>query len=185
MRPVSTRQPSPLLRTRTAPSSLLRHSIEATTMGARPMRSTRTRTFGAAFLSAWLGFLACLMGCSPSAFGSPRESASCPPPANAVTTVAAHKSAAHKTSAPCCTHHGQSPAPGNRAPQKQSPYCCPMDATFQKQSQTPQFAIHLIAVGLATPLASAPPPAFAPLASDPHRIHSGRDVLLQSRILRV
>ena len=86
---------------------------------------------------------------------------------------------------PCC-HHGRGASSKNK-PVAQTVSCCPLDATLmQKQDPVSRLRGHWSVVVL---LLLAFHPSFPLSASDrenaPTVWHAGRDVLLQTHILRI
>jgi hypothetical protein len=136
------------------------------------MRHSKLKSTTAIFLSAWLGFLACLMGCAHPAFAS---------------SAAAECSTSEVTNAPsdapssCCEHHKKSGAPGKRS---QPLSCCPLNATLHKQTTASAVSVQppVIIAQLTIPTV----PLFAAaFEKPPHRLDSGREFLLQGRVLRI
>src|SRR5271156_2574194 len=110
----------------------------------------------AIFLSAWLGFLACLLGCAP-AFASPAVS-ECP------TTEATN--AATEAPSSCCEHHKR---PGGRPDKSSQPLsCCPLNATLHKQTNASAVAVQPPAVAVVLITIPSLPPFSSVLENPPH-----------------
>lgn len=146
------------------------------------MHLLRLRLLTATALSLWIGFLACVLGCAQPVLSSTKpaqiqlsepESAA---PADANGTVS--------TEGPCC-HHSRETQKDKQHVQTIS--CCPLDATLlQKQdpvslSRT-SFFVAVAVLPLFHPslqLSAGTEINTSPLA------HTGRDILLQARLLRI
>lgn len=136
------------------------------------MKESKLKSGTAVFLSAWLGFLACLLGCAHPAFAS-LAAAECP--------------AGEATNAPsdapssCCEHHKRSGAPDKSS---QPLSCCPLNATLHKQTTASAVAVRPPVALTQLTIPSVPLFAVA-FEKPPHRLDSGREFLLQSRVLRI
>lgn len=125
-------------------------------------------------LAAWMGFLVCLLGCVPSTLaGQP-----CP--------ISKAAKQCGKPSDSCPHHRKQPNNPCNSQNCPPSAACCPAGIVVQKQPPKPQLVplsstaaapAALIAVANASPVGAPNGP--------PHLLNTGRDILLQSRILRI
>jgi hypothetical protein len=142
------------------------------------MNAFRSRSLIATVLSLWLGFLACALGCAnPVSASTPRSSSQ----VKTNETLCSDGNDAAGDS-PCCTSHGSS-----RPSQKHhSISCCPLDATLmQKQDASSLVAIH-VHLAVFTLLSFHPSiPLSTPAEGSPSIWHEGRDVLLQTHILRI
>jgi hypothetical protein len=142
------------------------------------MNAFRSRSLTATMLSLWLGFLACALGCAhPVAASTPRSSSQ----VKANGTLCSDGNDADGDS-PCSTGHGSS-----RPSQKHhSISCCPLDATLiQKQDASSLVAIR-VHLAVFTLLIFHPSiPLLTPSEAPPTIWHEGRDVLLQTHILRI
>jgi hypothetical protein len=142
------------------------------------MNVLRLRSLTATALSLWLGLLACALGCAhPVAASTPRSSSQ----AKANGTLCTGGDNADGESS-CCTGHGSS-----RPSQKHHRIsCCPLDATLiQKHDASSLVAshVHLAVVEL---LVSHPSAAlWTPIEGTPIVWVEGRDILLQTHILRL
>ena len=147
------------------------------------MNTLRVRSLTATVLSIWLGFLACVLGCALPAVGSETSS-----PARVFTSdTAANEDSNGKMAdaGPCC-HHGHGTSQKNK-PGAQTVSCCPLDATLiQKQDPVSRLRGHW---SVAVLLLLVFHPSFPLSASNgnnaPTVWHAGRDVLLQTHILRI
>ena len=136
------------------------------------MKQSKLKSATAMFLSAWLGFLACLLGCAHPAFAS-AATPECP--TSEVTNAPSDAPSS------CCEHHKRPGAPDKSS---QPLSCCPLNATLHKQTTASAVAIQppVVFAQIALP----PAPLFtAFFERPPHHLDSGRDFLLQSRILRI
>ena len=146
------------------------------------MHVFRPRSLTANALSLWIGFLACVLGCAQPVLSSTKsahahlsepESAA---PGDANGTVGSE--------GPCCHHTRGSQK--NKQP-AQTISCCPLDATLlQKQdpvSHLRDFSSLLIFTLLQ--FHSSLELSALTAASDPPLWHTGRDPLLQTRLLRI
>jgi hypothetical protein len=147
------------------------------------MNAMRLRSWMATGLSLWLGFLACVLGCAQPVLGSETSSH---------TRVFALNPAANEggngemgDAGPCC-HHGRG-ASSKKKPVAQTVSCCLLDAALmQKQDPVSRLRGHW---PVAVLLLSVFQPSFPLSASHredaPTVWHAGRDVLLQTHILRI
>jgi len=128
-------------------------------------------------LSCWLGFLACILGC---AMPLPASTSSCEKKQIAAEATAA----AEQVSDMACCHHNRGSSGSHRhAPNDGS--CCSLNVTLtQKHDQSPSLVGNSY-VAAQTPLAVT----NASLTFDEVPATSlwptGRDVLLQARVLRI
>jgi hypothetical protein len=136
------------------------------------MQHGKLRSTTSVFLSAWVGFLACLMGCAHPAFAS----AAVPEcPSTEATNTASD------TPDSCCEHDKRSGAPEKSS---QPLSCCPLNATLHKQTTASAIAIPP-PLALAQVKGPSVPLFAAALEKPPHHLDSGREFLLQSRVLRI
>jgi len=131
-------------------------------------------------LSCWFGFLACLLGCAqPALAARPCDSAQTP----SEHVIPASTDAGDR---PCCNHgRNRSGAPGKK--QHKSASCCPLDATLAQKRDTvrPMSARAHLAV-LASFLLPSPSPLVANGELPRTSVwHAGRDILLQTHVLRI
>jgi hypothetical protein len=137
------------------------------------------RPFTATLLVLWLGFLACVLGCSQPVLAS-----------TPWRTQISHSSDAVNNSgqlvdaAPCCHHHRTSDK-NKQGPQTLS--CCPLDATLiQKQDSVSSKSVHPYIVVL-MPFVFNPSVRLSAVnqtnATAP--CPAGRDVLLKAHVLRI
>ena len=143
-------------------------------------------------LSLWMAVLACLMGCTIPSLASP---ASIIPPSLRQNSPA--QSAADLLSGmpnmndmPGCPHHsgGHAPAtPSQPHPARGGPMsCCPVEVTVASKPHT--VAPHISPASDFLPAPNFNLPAIPPLHSVknlPPVLHSGRDTLLATRLLRI
>jgi hypothetical protein len=133
-------------------------------------------------LSIWLGFLACVLGCAQ-------------PTVAAEICSTAQQTSLHSSpfanpvdadGGSCCHHQrGSSKNSGNK--QQSSVSCCPLDATvIQKQtlSSPSPVAVHIAITALLVFDLSAHSLSTDRIVQPP-LWQSGRDVLLQARVLRI
>src|ERR1700733_835425 len=142
------------------------------------MNVFRPRSLTATVLSLWLGFLACALGgAQPVTASTPRSSLQ----VKTNETLCNDGNDADGESS-CCTGHGSS----HPSQKHHSISCCPLDATLiQKHDASSLVAshVHLAAVEL---LIFHPSISLSTRIESPPTIwHEGRDVLLQTHILRV
>ena len=147
------------------------------------MNGLRLRSWMATGLSLWLGFLACVLGCAPPVLGSETSSHS---------GVFALNPAANEDgngemgdAGPCC-HHGRGASPKNK-PVAQTVSCCPLDASLM-QKQDPVSRLRgqwSVAVLLLLVFHPSFPLSASHRENSPTVWHAGRDVLLQTHILRI
>src|SRR5262249_40816991 len=135
------------------------------------MQQSKLRSVMSIFLSAWLGFLACLMGCAHPAFAPPTSKC----PVGQATNV--------PSDAPnsCCEHHKRPGVPSKSGSTPLS--CCPLNTTLHKSTASAA-AVQPDVLLAHTALPSAPL-STTHFESPVHHLGSGRDVLLQSRVLRI
>ena len=147
------------------------------------MNGLRLQSLMATGLSLWLGFLACVLGCAQPVLGSETSSH---------TGVFALNPAANEDgngemgdAGPCC-HHGRG-ASSNNKPVAQTVSCCPLDATLmQKQDPVSRLRGHWsVVVFLLLVFHSSFPLSASDRENAPTVWHAGRDVLLQTHILRI
>lgn len=147
------------------------------------MHLLRPRSLTATALSLWIGFLACVLGCAQPVLSSTR-------PGHA-HLLSEPESAAHGdangtvgSEGPCC-HHARG-SQKNKQP-AQTISCCPLDATLlQKQdpvSHLRDFSSLLIFTLLQ--FHSSLELSAATATNDPPLWHAGRDLLLQTHLLRI
>jgi hypothetical protein len=139
------------------------------------------RPLTATVLALWLGFLACLLGCAQPVLAS-RPSR---------TQIVESKTTANEADgkigdAGACCHHHHGSSDGNK-PGVQTISCCPLGATLiQKQDPGSVNNGHHDAVVLMIFVLN---PSFRLSAgkgiNTPPIGHAGRDVLLQTHILRI
>jgi hypothetical protein len=137
------------------------------------MQQSKLQSTTAIFLSAWLGFLACLLGCARPAFASP-AAPKCP--------ISEATNDAREAPDSCCEHHKRPGAPEKNGAQPLS--CCPLNATLHKQITASAAAVQrpVALARITIPSVSRSTTFF----EDPaHHLESGRDLLLQSRVLRI
>jgi hypothetical protein len=132
-------------------------------------------------LALWLGFLACVLGCSQSVL------ASTPASIQIFESKAAENDVDTNTgdAGSCCHHHQGTPGKNNQGLQSIS--CCPLDATLiQKRDPASFVSIHSYTVVLMLFVLNS---SFRVSVSDrvdsPHVCHAGRDVLLETHVLRI
>jgi hypothetical protein len=146
------------------------------------MHLLRPRSLTATALSLWIGFLACVLGCAQPVLSSTK-----PAHAHLSEPESAARGDANGTvgsEGPCCHHTGGSQKSKQTA---QTISCCPLDATlFQKQdpvSHLRDFSSALIFTLLQ--FGSSLELSARTAASEPPLRHTGRDLLLQTRLLRI
>lgn len=143
------------------------------------MSVLRPQSLTATVLSLWLGVLACALGCANPVSASTPRSAS-----QAVKGSAAlcnDRDDADGDS-PCCTGHGSS-----RSSQKHhNVSCCPLDATLIQKQDTSSIIVAHVHLAVFTFLISHPSTAlWTPVEGAPTIRLEGRDILLQTHILRI
>lgn len=139
------------------------------------------RPLTATVLAFWLGFLACLLGCTQPVLAS----------APSHTEIFESRTPANEADskmgdAGSCCHHHHGTSDGNKRG-VQTISCCPLDATLiQKQDPGSANSGHHYAVVLMIFVLN---PSFRLSARNgintPPVGHAGRDVLLQTHILRI
>jgi hypothetical protein len=147
------------------------------------MNALRLRSLTAAGLSFWLGFLACVLGCALPALGSETS----PHAGVFALPIAANEDGNGEMAdaGPCC-HHGRGSSQKNKQG-AQTVSCCPLDATLiQKQDPVSRLRGHwAVAVLLLLVFHPSFPLSAIKGKSAPTVWHAGRDVLLQTHILRI
>jgi hypothetical protein len=139
------------------------------------------RQLTATILASWLGFLACVLGCAqPILAFTPSR-----------TQIVESKTTANEADskigdAGSCCHHHHGNSDGNK-PGVQTISCCPLDATLiQKQDPGSANSGYHYAIVLMIFVVN---PSLRLSASNgmntPPVGHAGRDVLLQTHILRI
>jgi hypothetical protein len=131
-------------------------------------------------LAFWLGFLACLLGCAQPVL------ASTPHTEIFKSGTSANEADSKMGDAGSCCHHHHGTSDGNK-PGVQTISCCPLAATLiQKQDPGAANSGHHYAVVLMILVVN---PSFRLSASNginaPPVGHAGRDVLLQTHVLRI
>jgi hypothetical protein len=139
------------------------------------------RHLTATVLALWLGFLACLLGCAPPVLASTPSRTEI-----SESRTTAHEADSKMGDAGSCCHHHHGTSDGNK-PGVQTISCCPLDATLiQKQDPGATNSDHHYAVVLMIFVVN---PSFRLSASNginaPPVGHAGRDVLLQTHVLRI
>ena len=142
----------------------------------RKMNTSLLKHLTAISLSLWLGALACIVGCSQ------------PVLAFSVSTHHAQVSECKTDQAAddgSCCHRSRETSKSKQAGRNAS--CCPSDATLiQKQDPVSPLQLDSFVAALAPPASAN---SFGLSASDsadiPIVVHLGRDVLLQTHILRI
>jgi hypothetical protein len=139
------------------------------------------RHLTATVLAFWLGFLACLLGCAQPVLAST-------PSRTQIfeSRTPANEADSKMGDAGSCCHHHHGTSDGNK-PGVQTISCCPLDATLiQKQDPGAANSGHHYAVVLMVFVVN---PSFRLSASNgintPPVGHAGRDVLLQTHVLRI
>jgi hypothetical protein len=136
----------------------------------------------ATVLALWLGFLACVLGCSQPVLASTPSQTQIAAPKLTINQSDTEKMA---DAGPCC-HHGHKSSDKNNLSLNIS--CCPLDATvIQKQDPASSKSSHPHAVALMPFIFT---PSFQLVAGNgtnvaPVRHPAGRDVLLQIHGLRI
>ncbi len=139
------------------------------------------RPVTATVLALWLGFLACVLGCSRSVLASTPASIQI-----SDSKAAGNEADGNMGDAGSCCHHHHGTSDGTKQG-VQTISCCPLDATLiQKQGPASPHTSHSYAVVL---LVSVLNPSFRVSASNgvisPPICRAGRDVLLQIHFLRI
>jgi hypothetical protein len=134
----------------------------------------RPQSLTATVLSLWLGVLACALGCAHPVSASTKQLR-----ANQTLCVDANEADGESS---CCTGHGSS-----RPSQKHhSISCCPLDATLiQKHDASSLIANHVHLFVFTSLIAHPSTPLWTPVEGVPIVWVEGRDVLLQTHILRI
>jgi hypothetical protein len=142
------------------------------------MNAFRPRSLTATVLSLWLGLLACALGCAHPVSASTLRSSS---QVKANETLCSDGDNADGESS-CCTGHGSS-----RPSQKHhSISCCPLDATLIQKHDAFSLVANHVHLAVVTLLISHPStPLSTPVERAPIFWLEGRDVLLQTQILRI
>jgi hypothetical protein len=147
------------------------------------MQLLRPRPLAATALSLWIGFLACVLGCAQPILAPPKLAQ-----AQLLQSQAAPLADVHRTvtrEEPCC-HHTRGSHKDSQRVEKIS--CCPLDATLLQKPDPASFSRASFLIATLTLLISQPalpPSAMALENTSPPLAHSGRDILLQARILRI
>ena len=141
---------------------------------------TALRHLTATVLALWLGFLACLLGCAQPVLASTSSRTEI---FESRTTT--NEADSKMGDAGSCCHHHHGTSDGNKQ-SVQTISCCPLDATLiQKQDPAAANGHHYAAVLVIFVLN----PSFRLSASNgintPPVGHAGRDVLLQTHVLRI
>jgi len=146
------------------------------------MHPLRPRSLTATALSFWIGFLACVLGCAQPVLSSTKPAHA--PLSEPQSAARGDANGTVGSEGPCCHHTRGSQK--NKQP-AQTISCCPLDATLlQKQdpvSHLRDFSSVLIftllqsysSLELSVRTATSYPPLW----------HAGRDLLLQTHILRI
>ena len=142
----------------------------------------RLQPLAAIALSLWLGFLACVLGCTQPVL---------PFSPSTYIHISDRKTVANETSSgkmadagPCCHSRGTS----EKNKQSVSTIsCCPLDATLlQKQDPVSPLRIRsFVVVLMLFVLYPSRPLSASDAIHTPIVWHTGRDVLLQARVLRI
>jgi hypothetical protein len=142
------------------------------------MNAFRPRSLTATVLSLWLGFLACALGCAHPVAASTLRSSS---QVKANETLCSDGSSADGDS-PCCAGHGSS----HSSQKHHNVSCCPLDATLIQKHDAASLVANHVHLAVVTLLISHPStPLWTPVEGAPIFWLEGRDVLLQTHILRV
>ena len=144
------------------------------------MRVPYARAVVSTVLSCWFGFLACLLGCAQPTLAAPQcESTHMP------REHLAPASTDPGDSLSCC-NHGRSRSDGPSRNQHKTASCCPLDATLtQKQVSVTPVSAGALAVPPSSVLSSPNPLATNREIPPTSNGHAGRDILLQTHILRI
>lgn len=142
---------------------------------------TALRPLTATVLALWLGFLACVLGCAQPVLASAPSGIQI-----SQSSAAANEADSKMGDAGSCCHQHHDTSDGNKQG-LQTISCCPLDATLiQKQDLASAKSDHHYAVVLMM-LVLNPPLRLS--ASDGINavpvVHAGRDVLLQTHVLRI
>ena len=138
------------------------------------MNAFRPQSLTATVLSLWLGFLACVLGCAHPVSSTPRSASQ----VNASGVLCNDGDDADGDS-PCCTGHGSSQKHHNIS-------CCPLDATLIQKQDTSSQVIDHVHLAVFTLLIFHPSiPLLTPVERPPTARLEGRDILLQTHILRI
>jgi hypothetical protein len=135
----------------------------------------------ATVLAFWLGFLACVLGCSQPVLASTPSQRQIA----ASTTTANQDDTSEMADAGSCCHHRDGTSDQNK--QGLNISCCPLDATLiQKQDLGSAKTVYPSAVALVLVVVD-PSSRFVTddATNGPPLLHAGRDVLLQIHILRI
>jgi hypothetical protein len=139
----------------------------------------RPQALTATVLSIWIGFLACALGCAHPVSASTKHSAAQIAKANGTLCVDANQADGESS---CCTGHG-SPHPSQK---HHSIACCPLDATLiQKHDASSLIANHVHLAIFTLLISHLSTPLWTPVETAPIGWVEGRDVLLQTHILRI
>jgi hypothetical protein len=139
----------------------------------------RPQSLTATVLSIWLGFLACALGCAHPVSASSYRVASQISKANQRLCVDATEADGESS---CCTGHGSS----KPSQKHHSISCCPLDATLiQKHDASSLVANHVHLAVVALLISHPSTPLSTPIEGAPIVWLEGRDVLLQTHILRI
>jgi hypothetical protein len=133
-------------------------------------------------LSIWLGFLACVLGCA-----QPTVAAELCPTARQTSLRSSPFANPVDNYGGTCCHHQRGSSKNSGDKQQSSVSCCPLDATvIQKQSLSSPSPVSVHIAITALPVFDRS--AYS-LSTDrigqPPLWQSGRDVLLQVRVLRI
>jgi hypothetical protein len=147
------------------------------------LNALRLRSLTATGLSLWLGFLACVLGCTQPVRGAATSSHT---GILALNTRANEDGNGKMADAGPCCHHGRGASEKSKQG-AQTVSCCPLDATLiQKQDPVSRLRGYW---SVAVLLLLAFHPSFPLSASNgknaPIVWRTGRDVLLQIHILRI
>jgi hypothetical protein len=146
------------------------------------MRAMHLRPVTATVLSFWLGFLACVLGCARPGLASTPSS---PTQISESRVAASEGSSGQMADAEPCCHHSHGASQKNNQGAK-AVSCCPLDATLiQKQDPVSAVSAHSYVAVLTLFVFH---PSFQLSASNGNATnvwHAGRDVLLQTHILRI
>lgn len=147
------------------------------------MDRLRLKRLTAIALTLWLGFLACVLGCAQPVSASALSAPAPFPRFNAAANENIHDRVADVGS--CCHHSGKTQKKNGQGSENLS--CCPLDATLlQKQDCVAPLRVYLHVFVLPLSALHAPVPSSAnPEITGPIPWHAGRDVLLQTHILRI
>jgi hypothetical protein len=139
----------------------------------------RPQSLTSTVFSLWLGFLACALGCAHPVSASTPRSASQALQAN--ETLCNDDNDADGDSS-CCTGHG----PSHSSQKHHNISCCLLDATLIQKQDTSSLVVHYIHLAIFTLLIPRPStPLWTPVERAPTVWLEGRDILLQTHILRI